>query len=84
MSDVLLVDQTEPGLAVLTLNRPGQLNALNGELVAALLAALDQIAAQGPDVRVIVLKGAGRAFCAGADLKWLNSGVLADHAARVT
>jgi enoyl-CoA hydratase len=81
LSDVLLVDQTEPGLAVLTLNRPGQLNALNGELVAALLAALDQIAAQGPDVRVIVLKGAGRAFCAGADLKWLNSGVLADHAA---
>jgi enoyl-CoA hydratase/carnithine racemase len=79
--DVLLVDRTEPGVAILTLNRPAQLNALNGELVDALLAALDQIAAAGPQVRVIVLRGAGRAFCAGADLKWLNAGVLADHAA---
>jgi enoyl-CoA hydratase len=79
--NVLLVDRSEPGIAVLTLNRPAWLNALNGELVEALLAALDQIAAAGPDVKVIVLRGAGRAFCAGADLKWLNTGVLADHAA---
>jgi enoyl-CoA hydratase len=78
--NVLLVDRSEPGIAVLTLNRPAQLNALNGELVEALLTALDQIAAAGPDVKVIVLRGAGRAFCAGADLKWLNAGVLADHA----
>jgi len=79
--DVLLVDRAEAGIAILTLNRPAQLNALNGELVEALLSALDKIASEGPNVRVIVLKGAGRAFCAGADLKWLNSGVLADHAA---
>jgi enoyl-CoA hydratase/carnithine racemase len=79
--NVLLVDRSEPGIAVLTLNRPGQLNALDGELVEALLAALDQIAAAGPKVKAIILRGAGRAFCAGADLKWLNAGVLADHAA---
>ncbi|GAC1574579.1 MAG: enoyl-CoA hydratase/isomerase family protein [Candidatus Dormibacteria bacterium] len=81
MSDVLLVERPEPGIALLTLNRPDQLNALNGELVLALLAALDDIAARGAETRVIVLQAAGRAFCAGADLKWLNAGVLADHAA---
>lgn len=51
----------------LTLNRPAKLNALNGPLVAALLAALD--AAEADErVRVIVLEGAGRAFSAGYDL----------------
>jgi enoyl-CoA hydratase len=81
MNDVLLVDRPEPGIAVLTLNRPDQLNALNGDLVGALLAALDDIARGGSETKVIVLKATGRAFCAGADLKWLASGILADHAA---
>jgi enoyl-CoA hydratase len=51
----------------LTLNRPAKLNALSGPLVAAMVAALDAAAAD-PDVRVIVLEGAGRAFSAGYDL----------------
>jgi enoyl-CoA hydratase len=51
----------------LTLNRPTKLNALNGELVAALDAAV-AAAAGDPDVRVIVIAGAGRAFSAGYDL----------------
>ena len=51
----------------LTLDRPAKLNALDGALVTALLAALDAAEAD-PEVRVIVLEGAGRAFCSGYDL----------------
>lgn len=67
---------TESGLAVvqkrgilwLTLNRPGALNALTLPLLDAMQAALSAARAN-PDVRVIVITGAGRAFCAGADLE---------------
>ena len=79
--DVLLVDEPEPGVAVLTLNRPERLNALNGPLVETLMTTLDDLDARWPKIRVIVLRGAGRAFCPGVDLKWLDSGVLADDAA---
>jgi enoyl-CoA hydratase len=51
----------------LTLNRPAKLNALSGELVGTLVEAIDAAAAD-PDVRVIVIEGAGRAFCSGYDL----------------
>ncbi|WP_116953376.1 enoyl-CoA hydratase/isomerase family protein [Jiangella endophytica] len=81
MSDVLLVDDSEPGIRVLTLNRPERLNALDGDLVIRLLAAVEECRAATPELRVVVVKGSGRAFCAGADLKWLAEGTLADHAA---
>lgn len=51
----------------LTLHRPASLNALNAELMEALEAAFDE-AAEDDDVRVVVLRGTGRAFCAGYDL----------------
>ncbi|MEO5884181.1 MAG: enoyl-CoA hydratase/isomerase family protein [Candidatus Limnocylindrales bacterium] len=51
----------------LTMNRPTKLNALNGPLVQAIVAAMDA-AESDPDVRVIVLEGAGRAFSSGYDL----------------
>jgi len=53
------------------LNRPERLNALNTELGAALVAALARAAADR-DVRVVVLTGAGRAFCAGGDIAVLR------------
>jgi len=56
-----------PGVAQLTLNRPDKLNAMTTELVQALHRHLDEIAVD-PDVRVVVLTGAGRGFCAGLDL----------------
>ena len=63
---VLLRAATRWGVR-LTLNRPAKLNALSGELVSVLVGAIDAAAAD-PDVRVIVIEGAGRAFCSGYDL----------------
>jgi enoyl-CoA hydratase/carnithine racemase len=55
------------GVATITLSRPDKLNALNGEMYEGLMAAFD--ATDGDDaVRAVVVTGAGRAFCAGADL----------------
>ena len=55
------------GIARLTLNRPDKLNSFTGDMHAELRAALDAIQAD-KSVRVLVLTGAGRAFCAGQDL----------------
>ena len=64
----LLLRQDHAGIARLTLNRPGARNALGIPLMTALEHALADIAAD-PAVRVVVLAGAGPAFCAGHDLK---------------
>ncbi len=70
---VLLVDKKD-GYAVLTLNRPDKMNSLNGALRAALTKAVTEAEAD-PDIRVLVLTGAGeRAFCAGLDLKEMGAG----------
>jgi enoyl-CoA hydratase len=63
----------------LTLNRPESLNALDARLLDALDAGLDA-AATNQDVRVLVLRGAGRAFCAGYDLRGYTSGDPGDAA----
>ena len=61
--------EASDGIARITLNRPERLNAINGQLVADLRAAV--IAANEDNgVRVMILSGAGRAFCAGYDLDW--------------
>src|SRR6202171_5571480 len=65
--DYLLVEDAPPA-AIITLNRPEQLNALSSGLMNELTAELERQAAR-PDVRAIVLKGAGRAFSAGHDLR---------------
>lgn len=57
-----------PPIATLTLNRPESRNALSIDLLAALHAKIDELAAR-PDVHAVVLAGAGKAFCAGMDLK---------------
>jgi enoyl-CoA hydratase/carnithine racemase len=62
----VLVDVAD-GVAVLTLNRPEKLNALNGAMLEELAAAYARCDVDD-DVRVVVLTGAGRAFCAGADV----------------
>ena len=68
MSDVLLIEQPERHLRVLTLNRPERLNAMDAELCEALHVALRDIRADR-SCRAVVLTGAGRGFCAGVDLR---------------
>ncbi len=65
--DVLLREDSN-GIATLTMNRPAQMNLLTLEMLGALQSAFDAIA-KDPGVRVVVLAGAGKGFCAGHDLK---------------
>jgi enoyl-CoA hydratase/carnithine racemase len=62
----------ESQIAIVHLDRPDKLNALNSEMYDALLAAETQLAARR-EVRCIVLTGAGRAFCAGIDPQRLGA-----------
>ena len=66
MSDTILTQHTD-GWMQITLNRPDRLNAFNDEMHAALSAALSE--AEKPEVRALLLTGAGRGFCAGQDLE---------------
>jgi enoyl-CoA hydratase len=75
---VLIVDDVGP-VRRLTMNRPAALNALNGALVDAISDAVAAGAAD-PDVRVMILRGAGRAFCAGYDLNEDAAGGALDAA----
>ena len=71
MADDVLLFGAEAGIARLTLNRPEKRNALNGALVEALKEGLARAEAD-ESIRVIVLEGAGRDFCSGADLAELE------------
>jgi len=64
----LVLSQRKDGIAILTLNRPERLNAINDALVQALRRALSAALADA-ESRVILLTGAGRAFCSGDDLE---------------
>jgi len=68
MSYESLIYETKDGVATLTLNRPERLNALGGTLREDLTTGLTH-AIDDPDVRVIVITGAGKGFCAGGDVK---------------
>lgn len=69
MNKVLL--EKHDGYAVVTLNRPGEMNALSRELRADFVAAFEECV-RDEGVRVVILTGNGRAFCAGFDLKELS------------
>jgi len=68
-----LLESVKDGVATLTLNRPERLNAMSGPMLDALLEALARLADDG-SVGVVVLTGAGRAFCAGGDVKAMAEG----------
>jgi 2-(1,2-epoxy-1,2-dihydrophenyl)acetyl-CoA isomerase len=69
----VLLESVQDGVALLVMNRPEKLNALNNELATALNRAFDRIG-KDDSVRVVVLTGAGRAFCAGGDLGMIGKG----------
>src|SRR5579862_6446246 len=68
-----LIEAISDGVATLTLNRPERLNALSTPIMEGLLEALPRLA-KDPAVGVVVLTGAGRAFCAGGDVKSMAEG----------
>jgi len=69
----VLLESVQDGVALLVMNRPEKLNALNNDLSAALNQAFERID-KDDSVRIVVLTGAGRAFCAGGDLALIGKG----------
>jgi enoyl-CoA hydratase len=81
MNEVLTV-RIEGSVALLTLNRPEKLNAMNNELLAAILRKLDEVELDTA-VRAVVITGAGRTFSAGADIAAFRPHIEAGPAAAV-
>ncbi|KPD12558.1 crotonase/enoyl-CoA hydratase family protein [Phaeobacter sp. 11ANDIMAR09] len=81
MYKTVLIETDERGVATLTLNRPEKHNAMSGEMLLEIKAAAEQLAADD-EVRVVVLTGAGKSFCAGGDLTWMQKQMEADAKTR--
>lgn len=77
MSDLILSRSINDAVATLTLNTPQTLNALSGAMINALQAQFDALK-EDTSVRAIILKGEGKAFCAGHDLKEMTAGRQAE------
>lgn len=72
ISEPTLLREEEDGIATLTLNRPGQFNALSRALLSELQIALDEISVDD-GIRVVIIAASGKAFCPGHDLKEMRS-----------
>ncbi len=72
MSDDILLRRDVASISYLTMNNPSKLNALSDEMLAALQATFDSIA-EDDGIKVVVLSGAGKAFCAGHDLRQMTA-----------
>jgi methylglutaconyl-CoA hydratase len=81
MFEMIEIETDARGVATLRLNRPEKHNAMPGEMLVELKQAASQLAADD-DVRVVVLTGAGKSFCAGGDLTWMQKQMAADSASR--
>jgi len=77
-NEALLLREERGGVVTLTLNRPAQFNALSEEMLRALQEALDRLA-QDEAVRCVVIAAAGKAFCAGHDLKQMRAHPRQDY-----
>ncbi len=83
MSYQSIIYQVEDGIAQITINRPEALNSLNSALLTEITAAIGK-AENDDSARVIVITGAGRAFCAGVDLKSLGGTQETDATSNLT
>ncbi len=79
---MIAVEVDARGVATLTLDRPEKHNVLSGEMCDALRRAAEDLGADA-SVRVVVLTGAGKSFCAGGDLAWMRAQFDADRAGRM-
>jgi enoyl-CoA hydratase len=77
IQDIVTTHEPQPGILHIRLNRPGQLNALNQDVLRR-LSQLFQQAKQDASIKAILLSGEGKAFCAGADIKELAALTGAD------
>ena len=78
LQPLLLEQRSGDGVVTLTLNRPAQFNSLSEEMLAALQSAFDRIGAD-TTARAIVVAAAGKAFCAGHDLKQMKANPRQDY-----
>lgn len=81
MYETLKLEVDARGVATLTLNRVEKHNAMSAQMLAELTAAANRLATDDA-VRVVILTGAGKTFCAGGDLAWMQDQMAADAATR--
>ncbi|WP_170598386.1 crotonase/enoyl-CoA hydratase family protein [Ruegeria arenilitoris] len=81
MFETISISTDLRGVATLTLNRPEKHNAMSAQMIAELTQAAAQLG-ETNDVRVVVLTGAGKSFCAGGDLGWMQAQMAADPETR--
>jgi methylglutaconyl-CoA hydratase len=74
LSDLVLIEATEDGVATVTINRAERRNAFNAEVIGALHQAFETLR-DADGVRLVFLTGAGASFSAGADLEWMKAAV---------
>ncbi len=79
--DTISIDVDARGIATLTLERAEKHNSMSSQMIADLTEAAERLGSD-PAVRVVVLTGAGKSFCAGADLGWMKEQMAADAATR--
>ena len=78
--ETLLIDQDERGVVTLTLNRPEKRNALSEKMIDELTSFTVSLS---PDIRIVIIQGAGNLFCAGGDLEWMKAQIKADRTTRI-
>ena len=81
MFETLEVTQDSRGVVTVALNRPDKHNALNARMMDELTQCAERLSAD-ETVRVVVLTGQGKSFCAGGDLGWMRDQMQADDAGR--
>ncbi|WP_019961605.1 enoyl-CoA hydratase-related protein [Woodsholea maritima] len=83
VDEIVTLNVTPGGVAIVTLNRPDRHNAFNADVIARLSDIFETLRANTDEVRVVFLRGAGRSFSAGADLEWMKAAADWTHADNV-
>lgn len=80
--DTIRLNPDDRGVMTLTLYRPEKHNALSANMIREITGVMAAIA-QNPDIRVVVLEGSGKSFCAGGDLEWMRQQMTAPRDQRI-